>query len=267
MSEIGVFTPEQARLLWQDYQTRKQLPPQVSQSYPQRRPIDHVSPHRVPIKNTSAETMPAYGCGRITGTVTEAGRTTLMVEKPTSTDGEFVFNSQFEIAAGEVGWGYRFGIVVMLGDGVTPSAANVEYSPIVGSWDITEASGPFVVFGEDIDTTDGLIGRFTGGGGGTHEIWFEIISVYCPSETETILTVNPTWYTGGCTAAIPGADSYGYVEVYDVCSTLDYYTAIWLDGSVDGITKHGRATYMYPRTGTCTPRWLVDQICESPECA
>jgi len=109
--------------------------------------------------------------------------------------------------------------------------------------------------------------QFHGGTGGTHEIWFEIISVYCPSETETILTVNPTWYTGGCTAAIPGADSYGYVEVYDVCSILDYYTATWLDGSVDGITKHGRATYMYPRTGTCIPLWLVDTICESPECA
>ena len=260
MSEIGVFTPEQARLLWQDYQTRKQLPPQVSQSYPQRRTIDNVSPHRVPIKNTSAETMPAYGCGRITGTVTEAGRTTVMVEKPTSTDGEFIFNSQFEIAAGEVGWGYRYGVVVMLGDGVAPSAANVEYSPIVGSWDITEASGPFVVFGDDIDTTNGLIGRFIGSGG-THEIWFTIIGVECPSPTETILTVSPTWYTGGCTAAIPGEDSYGYVIVEDVCSILAYYTA------EDLVNRVGRATYMYPRAGTCTPKWLVDTICGSPECA
>ena len=205
--------------------------------------------------------MPAYGCGRITGTVTEAGRTTVMVEKPTSTDGEFIFNSQFEIAAGEVGWGYRFGVVVMLGDGVAPSAANVEYSPIVGSWDITEASGPFVVFGEDIDTPDGLIGRFTGGTGGTHEIWFTIISVECVSATEMILTVNPTWYTGGCDAAIPDADSYGYVTVEDVCETLLFYTAVWLVG------KTGRATYMYPRTGTCTPKWLVDKICGTPECA
>lgn len=41
MSEIGVFTPEQARLLWQDYQARRQLNPAISQNYPQpRKTID-----------------------------------------------------------------------------------------------------------------------------------------------------------------------------------------------------------------------------------
>jgi hypothetical protein len=103
--------------------------------------------------------------------------------------------------------------------------------------------------------------QFHGGTGGTHEIWFTIISVECVSATEMILTVNPTWYTGGCDAAIPDADSYGYVTVEDVCETLLFYTAVWLVG------KTGRATYMYPRTGTCTPKWLVDYICGTPECA
>jgi hypothetical protein len=109
--------------------------------------------------------------------------------------------------------------------------------------------------------------QFHGGSGGTHEIWFTIISVECVSATEMILTVNPTWYTGGCTASIPGEDSYGYVEVEDVCSILSFYTAEWLDGSLDGIPKTGRATYMYPRTGDCIPKWLVDTICGTPECA
>jgi hypothetical protein len=36
MDQIGVFTPEQARELWQDYQSRKQLPARVQQHYPQR---------------------------------------------------------------------------------------------------------------------------------------------------------------------------------------------------------------------------------------
>jgi hypothetical protein len=67
MDQIGVFTPEQARELWQDYQSRKQLNPQVSKNYPERRPIDEVSPHRVFVKNTSGETCPAYGCLQITG--------------------------------------------------------------------------------------------------------------------------------------------------------------------------------------------------------
>lgn len=106
-----------------------------------------------------------------------------------------------------------------------------------------------------------------GGGGGTHRIWFTVVSVECVSATEMILTVDPIWYTGGCTASIPGEDSYGHVIVEDICSILLYYTATWLDGTDDGIPKTGSATYMWPRTGTCTAKWLVDEICQSPECA
>ena len=98
-------------------------------------------------------------------------------------------------------------------------------------------------------------------GGGSQRIWFTIISVECVSATEMILTVLPTYYTGGCTATIPGEDSYGYVLVEDVCEILLYYTTEWLVG------KTGSATYMYPRTGYCTPLWLVDEICGTPECA
>ena len=104
----------------------------------------------------------------------------------------------------------------------------------------------------------------TSGGSGTHEIWFRIVSVECVSPTETILTVEPTWYTGGCTTDIPGQDPYtGYVTVEDVCSILRFYTAEWL-GSGDVV---GRATYMYPRSGYCTATWLVDTICGIPDCA
>lgn len=165
MDEIGVFTPEQARLIWQDYQTRRQLQPHVSQNYPQRRPVDEVSPHRVFVKNSEAETIPAYACMRITGTEVVGGRTALTVEKPTDIDGEFVFNSQFAIAANAVGWAYRYGVVVMLGDGETPTAANAQYVPMVGEWTIEEGGGPFIVFGEHNAADDALIGRFAGGSG------------------------------------------------------------------------------------------------------
>lgn len=103
--------------------------------------------------------------------------------------------------------------------------------------------------------------QFHGGGGGALRIWFTIDSVECVSATEMILTVTPTWFTGGCTATIPGEDSYGDVIVEDICGTLLYYTAEWLVG------KTGSATYMYPRTGTCTAKWLVDSICGTPECS
>ena len=98
-------------------------------------------------------------------------------------------------------------------------------------------------------------------GSGSQRIWFTIVSVECVSETEVILTVLPTHYTGGCTAAIPGEDHYGLVIVEDVCSILLFYTAAWLVGQT------GSATYMYPRSGTCVPLWLVDTICGTPECA
>jgi hypothetical protein len=262
VNDIGVFTPEQARSLWQDYQRRQQLTPQTSQNYPQRRPIDEVSPHRVPIKNTSAETMPAYGCGRITGTVTAAGRTTVMVEKPSSTDGEFIFNSQFEIAAGEVGWGYRYGVVVMRGDGVAPSAANVKYSSIVGSFDITEASGPFVVFGEDIDTTYGLIGRI---GASTSavvtEVRFQIVS--SDPTTFTGLAEVLAWDYGFTLQQVPDSILGSVIEICDprtcflnepnVDLTGRQGTAVYRQGIADDICRTGYA----PFPGV----WEVDGLC------
>lgn len=103
----------------------------------------------------------------------------------------------------------------------------------------------------------------TGGGGNT--IWFTIDEVLCPDGyevTEKTLVVTPTWYTGGCDAAIPEQDPYtGTVNVYDICSYLDYHVDAELPGTV------GRATYMYPRTGTCEPRWILDDLCHQPECA
>ena len=121
--------------------------------------------HRVLVKNTEYEVVPPYACMRIIGTETVGGKTALTVEKATSTDGQFVFNSPHEIAVDGTGWAYRWGIVVMLGDGTPPTAANVSYSPVVDSWEITEGDGPFVVFGEDMDAPNALVGRFAGGGG------------------------------------------------------------------------------------------------------
>ena len=181
--------------------------------------------------------MPAYGCGRITGTATVAGRTTVTIEKPTSTDGEFVFNSQFEIAAGSVGWGYRYGIVVMLGDGVAPTAANVEYSPIVSSWDITEASGPFVVFGTDIDTTDGLIGRI---GAPTSavvtEVRFQIVS--SDPTTFTGLAQILAWDYGFTQSEIPAA-TVGYT-IITICDPMGCFLN---EPNTELTGRQGVATY------------------------
>ena len=99
-----------------------------------------------------------------------------------------------------------------------------------------------------------------GGGSGLLDIEFTVISMDCYS-TPWILTVQPTWFSGGCTASIPGADQYtGYVEVENRCNIADHFTA----ENIIGLT--GTATYRYPRTGTCTPAWRLDDICGQGEC-
>lgn len=159
MDEIGVFTPEQARQLWQFY-----LSSQQAAAVQKRQPVE-TSPHRVFVKNTESEVIPPYACMRVTGVDVVGGQTVVTVEKPSSTEGEFLFNSQFEIPVVDtendvfgVGWAYRYGIVIMLGD--APSTPSTQYIPIVDSWEIEEGSGPFVVYGSHNVTTRGLIGRF-----------------------------------------------------------------------------------------------------------
>ena len=188
MDQIGVFSPEQARTLWQWYLSQQQLQPQLTKNFPQRRPIDEPSPHRVFVLNTTDETIPPFACLRVIGVEVVGQRTALRVEKPTSTDGEFLFNGPYPIEAPAdavpatddedaipeklgVGWAYRYGVVVMLGeetgsgsgsgDEVVP---NSQYIPLVDTWAITPGAGPFVVFGEYQITpeseTPALIGRF-----------------------------------------------------------------------------------------------------------
>lgn len=273
MDAIGVLPPEQMRLLWQDYLTRQQLAPKIRYNFPDRRPLDEVSPHRVKVKNTEDETIPPYACMRVIGVEVVGGQTCIKVEKPTSIDGEFLFNGPYKIEAAAapagttptktgVGWAYRHGVVTMLGD--EPTEPGAAFGPIVGSWEIEEGGDKFVVFGRHDFSDRALVGRFNAGSGGGHSIWFEIESVICNADDSKTLFVTPTYYTGGCTRTIPGEDEYGQIQVEDPCSILAFYTQDFLES---GGVK-GRATYMYPRGAEyCEPVWLVDQICGQPECA
>lgn len=267
MQRIGVVSPEQMHAMWQDYLTRQQLAPKIRYNFPQRTPIDEVSQHRVKVKNDSSEVIPAFACMRITGVEEINGQTCIKVEKPTSTDGEFLFNSQFAIAvaAGDelgVGWAYRHGVVAMLGD--APTEPGAAFGPTVGSWEIEEGGDKFVVFGRHDFSDRALVGRFNGGGGGGHTIWFTIDSVLCPDTDyvyETTLVVTATWYTAGCSKTPPGANDDGTYNVYDLCNYLNGLTP------TDLISGTGRATYHYPLTGYCEPRWIIDDLCPQPECA
>lgn len=181
MSEIGVFTPEQARLLWHDYLARNQLPAQLQKHYPQRRTPDIVSPHRVHIQNLSGEAVPAFGCMQITGTADIGAKTALTIDKPTSTDGQYIFNGPYIIEDTETGWGYRHGVVLMLGD--APYISGSQYLPIVGSWEIEEGAGPFVVYGPDQTGERTIVGRIQASGGGGVLIEGPVADTVCAAGT------------------------------------------------------------------------------------
>ena len=115
-----------------------------------------------------------------------------------------------------------------------------------------------------IRTKDGKWIIPPGGSGGGHTIWFTITDVLCPLTDyveETTLVVTATWYNQSCTGTPPGAKYEGTYNVYDLCSYLNGLTP------TDLISGTGRATYHYPLTGTCTPKWIIDDLCPSPECA
>jgi hypothetical protein len=268
-SEIGIFTPEQARMLWQDFQTRRQLQPKISQNFPQRREAADVSPHRVFVKNTGDEVIPAYACMQITGVELVGGVTAITVEKPITTTGEYLFNSQFEIAVESptetgVGWAYRYGVVLMLGD--EPTEAGDTFQPIVGSWEIEEEpGGPFVVFGRHDANDRVLIGRFSGGtsGGGTF-MWFTVDELVCPGDDPYNfpsggLIVTPTYSDSG---TAPPGDEAGVYHVYDYLGILEY--SIDAKDNIEG--SKGRASYG-AEIGTSAFQWILDSINVAASCA
>lgn len=107
--------------------------------------------------------------------------------------------------------------------------------------------------------------QWHGGGssGGGHTIWFTITDVLCPDTdyvSETTLVVIATYYNQSCSGVPPGANDDGTYDVYDFCSYLNGLTVDDLGGT------SGRATYMYPLTGECHPRWIIDDLCAQPEC-
>jgi hypothetical protein len=159
--EVGTLTPEQTRLLWLDYQERKQLQPHAQANFPNRRPIDEPSPHRVFVKNESGEDIPSWACMQVDGVVEHGGRTLVKVIKPDSICSEYLFNSQHEIKDGECGWAYAFGLVRMRGNASSFSACE-RYTPMVNGWGIEAGPGPFLVYGNDDLVGGCVIGRIIG---------------------------------------------------------------------------------------------------------
>lgn len=118
----------------------------------------------------------------------------------------------------------------------------------------------YVMFNQDSKRWEVMA---AGGSGGGHTIWFTIDSCLCPEAgyvEEMTLVVTATQYNQSCTGVPPGANYEGTYDVYDLCNYLYGLTPSDLVGTT------GRATYMYPLTGACEPKWIIDDLCASPVC-
>jgi hypothetical protein len=213
----------------------------------------------VPWLNVSGELIPAHAVVQLR---TNFASGLSQASKPNSTSGIFFTNGPASVGVGGKGesqlWTRPRRVLV-----TESLTVGDEVGPVEDSWEMTTEGSGFRVIHQD-NSGIATVLPVGGGGGGGHHIWFTIDEVICdPYTLATTLIATPTFYSRGCSAAIPGTNSYGQVEVSDICSILTYYRAEWLKSG--GVV--GRATYMYPRDGYCEPLWLVDAICGTPECA
>lgn len=208
--------------------------------------------------NTSGETIPAYGVVQLRANFA-AGYN--QASKPNDTQGLFFANGAVAVLATKKGESQLWNRPRLVKVSGSPSVGT-QVGPVADSWSMSEEGTGFYVMHQPVDGVAAVVQVGSGGGGG-QRIWFDIDEVICAEDGSMTLVATPTKFTGGCGASIPGVDSYGQVEVVDDCSTLQYYTAEWLVG------KRGSATYFYPvgeEGSYCEGEWIVDMICQAPQC-
>jgi|694.fasta_scaffold00458_52 hypothetical protein len=211
----------------------------------------------VPWVNDAGEEIPAFGVVQLR----TAFDTTSHASKPDNTSGLFFVNGPVPVASAKRGESLVWNKprVVLL-----DAAASVgdEVGPTDGSWEMSDGGVGFRVLQQAADGI-GVVVQVGGGSGGGHTIWFTIDSVLCPETDyvdETTLVVTATYYNQSCTGTPPGSEYGGEYYVYDICNYLSGLTPQDLVGTT------GRATYHYPLTGYCEPRWIIDDLCAQPEC-
>lgn len=211
--------------------------------------------------NVSGESIPAYGVVQLR-TNYSAGNS--QASKPNGTVGLFFANGAGVVAATKSGesllWS-RPQLVLVTGSPIVGDSVG----PVSGSWAMSADGSGFCVIHQPVGGVAAVVQVGGGGGssGGGHTIWFTIDDVLCPETdytSETTLVAIPTYYNQGCDAIPPGAEYDGTYLVYDICNYLSGLTP------ADMYMTTGRATYMYPMTGGCHPKWIIDDLCAQPEC-
>lgn len=209
--------------------------------------------------NTSGETIPAYGVVQLR---TNFSLGYNQASKPNSGTGLFYANGAVAVLDTKKGESLLWNRPRLVKVDGSPSVGD-EVGPVSGSWSMSDAGTGFCVMHQPVDGVAAVERVGAGGSGGGHTIWFTINSVLCPDRdyvTQRALVVTATWYNLGCDKVPPGADYEGTYTVYDLCN----YMVGLVDDDLIGGT--GRATYHYPLSGYCEPRWTIDDLCPQPEC-
>lgn len=209
--------------------------------------------------NVAGETIPAYGVVQLR-TNYSAGYN--QASKPNAGTGLFYANGAVSVVSSKKGESLLWNRPRLVKVDGSPSVGDV-VGPVSGSWSMSEEGTGFCVMHQPVDGIAAVVQVGGGGSGGGHTIWFSIGSVLCPDTDyveETTLVVTAEWYNQSCDSVPPGANEDGTYNVYDNCN---YLLGLTPDDLAAG---KGRATYHYPLTGYCEPRWLIDDLCPQPEC-
>jgi hypothetical protein len=210
-------------------------------------------------KNLSGEVIPAYAVVKLSSY--NAVDKHYNAVKPDGEGSIYHLSGPVAVAVDAYGESVMWNTAVL---GLTIETFGTVVGPVAGSWEMSLDGTGFVVFSDKVNDVAAIVkSGGTGGTGGGHTIWFTIADVLCPESdytSETTLVAVPTYYNQGCDAIPPGAEYDGTYLVYDICNYLSGLTP------ADMLMTTGRATYMYPMTGACEPRWIIDDLCAQPEC-
>jgi len=193
-------------------------------------PGDYVNaPEERPVfRNDSAETVPAYGCMRVTGAAEVDNRWVTLIAKPNGAGNVFLFNGPTEVPAGEMGTAQGTKVVRAYYTSGTVTAGDT-WGP-GSTWNVTSTGSPkaVTVFGT-VETNAVLLGSVTipdvgqvlikAPSGGIPQrvgtlLGSATCDVYQTSSSGVISdsTENITVWNWGTTAACANGDRYGWAE-------------------------------------------------------
>jgi len=158
--EIGAFSTPDAQRVWKATLA-------VEKGAGDRNQVSAIlEPEPIQFLNDTSETIPAYACMQVTGTQEQASRNIFVVKKPllatNMLDDQFLFNTQYEVPAGEYGTAQTGCIFRAINSSTIVAGERI--GPVPGAWTVGKGSF-FTYLGNDatqancirITTNDALI--------------------------------------------------------------------------------------------------------------